>query len=353
MAQTTSIPEQVKLPLPVAVSVVAQGIRIRLGRSIVTLTGVVLGIAFLMSILTTQSLKRAVATEDTLRESASRMYGALVAESGSIYGQPLALVVTQKPSGEEQRLLARLAREGARELRVWSNGPPLTWAAVKPLKPQSVANEVALAGDVAAIVVLGAGPLPQLDWSSAVNAAHQKLVAFASRRPNQPLLAPNTNCVELARPLPAEQLAQRAGEAKRDRFRGRWIIAISLVVTVIGISNAMLMSVTERFRDIGTMKCLGATSHFIRRLFLLEASFTGAVGGAIGVVFGTAFAVISYLFLYGPRLIAHALVSQLASLAAAAGLSLLASVLLSIIAALYPAQFAARMLPAAALRTNV
>jgi|SRR5664280_1709540 len=353
MAQTTFIPEQVKLPLPVAVGVVAQGIRIRLGRSVVTLTGVVLGIAFLMSILTTQSLKRAVATEDALREAASRMYGALVAESGSIYGRPLALVVTQKPSEEEQRLLSRLVREGARELRVWSKGPPLPGEAVKPLRPQLVSNEVTLAHDVAAIVVLGSGPLPQLDWSLAVNAAHQKLLAFSGKRSNQPLLAPNTNYVELARPLRAEQLAQLAREAKQDRFRGRWIIAISLVVTVIGISNAMLMSVTERFRDIGTMKCLGATSQFIRRLFLLEASFTGAVGGAIGAVFGTVFAVVSYFFLYGPRLIAHAIVGELASLGAAAGLSLLSGVLLSIIAALYPAQFAARMLPAAALRTNV
>ena len=66
-----------------------------------------------------------------------------------------------------------------------------------------------------------------------------------------------------------------------------WIIVISLLVTVIGIANSMLMSVTERFRDIGTMRCLGALSGFVRTLFLVEAAFMGVVGGAFGAVVST------------------------------------------------------------------
>jgi hypothetical protein len=348
-----SIPDQVQLPLRVAVGVVAQGIRIRLGRSLVTLTGVALGIAFLMSVLTMQALKRAAATEDALRESASRMYGALVAESGSIYGRPLALVVTEGLSGEESRLLARFVREGAGELRVWAKGAPLPRNAIQSRKLRPVSDENVFGRDASALIVLGTGPLPDLDWQLALRVAHQNLLAFTAARQSRPALAPGGNTIELARPLPPDQRARVALAAKRERFRGLWIIAISLVVTVIGISNAMLMSVTERFRDIGTMKCLGATSSFIHRLFLLEASFTGALGGALGVVGGAGFASVSYLFLYGPSLLGHALVGELGSLCAAAALSLGSGIVLSIVAAIYPAHFAARMLPAAALRTNV
>ena len=43
----------------------------------------------------------------------------------------------------------------------------------------------------------------------------------------------------------------------------RWIIILSLLVCVVGIVNAQLMAVTERFREIGTMKCLGALDRFI------------------------------------------------------------------------------------------
>jgi putative ABC transport system permease protein len=47
----------------------------------------------------------------------------------------------------------------------------------------------------------------------------------------------------------------------------RWIIILSLLVCVVGIVNAQLMAVTERFREIGTMKCLGALDRFVLRLF--------------------------------------------------------------------------------------
>ena len=65
-----------------------------------------------------------------------------------------------------------------------------------------------------------------------------------------------------------------------------WVVVISLLVTVIGITNALLMSVTERFKEIGTMKCLGALSGFIRQLFLIESMFIGLVGSLAGIVIG-------------------------------------------------------------------
>ena len=61
----------------------------------------------------------------------------------------------------------------------------------------------------------------------------------------------------------------------------------------------MLMAVTERFREIGTMKCLGALDGFVVRLFLLESGFQGFSGALIGALIGTLGAVLLGLKDYG------------------------------------------------------
>ena len=65
------------------------------------------------------------------------------------------------------------------------------------------------------------------------------------------------------------------------------IAGISLVVGGIGIMNIMLVSVTERTREIGIRKSLGARRSDIRRQFIIEAASTSAIGGLIGIVLGT------------------------------------------------------------------
>ncbi|MBR2219886.1 MAG: FtsX-like permease family protein, partial [Phascolarctobacterium sp.] len=64
------------------------------------------------------------------------------------------------------------------------------------------------------------------------------------------------------------------------------IAAISLLVGGIGIMNIMLVSVTERTREIGIRKALGATYNNILLQFLIEAMVIGIVGGFLGVVVG-------------------------------------------------------------------
>jgi len=64
------------------------------------------------------------------------------------------------------------------------------------------------------------------------------------------------------------------------------VAGISLLVGGIGVMNIMLVSVTERIREIGLRKALGATPRLIRRQFLVEASVLGLAGGALGALLG-------------------------------------------------------------------
>lgn len=64
------------------------------------------------------------------------------------------------------------------------------------------------------------------------------------------------------------------------------IAGISLLVGGIGIMNIMLVSVTERTREIGIRKALGAKERFIMSQFVIEAAVTSALGGIIGIIFG-------------------------------------------------------------------
>ena len=64
------------------------------------------------------------------------------------------------------------------------------------------------------------------------------------------------------------------------------IAAISLVVGGIGIMNIMLVSVTERTREIGIRKALGAKEGIILRQFVIEAATTSALGGVLGIGLG-------------------------------------------------------------------
>jgi len=129
----------------------------------------------------------------------------------------------------------------------------------------------------------------------------------------------------------------------------RWIVFLSLLVCVVGIVNAQLMSVTERFREIGTMKCLGALDRFILRLFLLEAGMQGLVGAGLGALLGALFAITSGMVQYGIPAIASILWGDmLGSMGLATGVGCL----LSLAGVLYPAMMAARMQPVEAMRVE-
>ncbi len=137
---------------------------------------------------------------------------------------------------------------------------------------------------------------------------------------------------------------QLTGSAKQ-----RWIVFLSLLVCVVGIVNAQLMSVTERFREIGTLKCLGALDRFIVRLFVLEAALQGVAGSLIGALLGIAAATTTSLLRFGVEVVYR---FPLSEIGLSAALAILTGTGLSLVGVLYPALLAARMQPVEAMRVD-
>ena len=132
--------------------------------------------------------------------------------------------------------------------------------------------------------------------------------------------------------------------------RTLWLISLSLLVCAVGITNAMLMSVMERFRDIGTMKCLGALDSFILKLFFLESLFLGLAGSLLGSLAGLLLTTLSLLYKYGsPAWNNTPWHSVPGILAATTALG----TMLTAAAAYYPAHKAAKMPPIEAMRADV
>jgi putative ABC transport system permease protein len=120
------------------------------------------------------------------------------------------------------------------------------------------------------------------------------------------------------------------------------IAALSLLVGGIGVMNIMLVSVTERTREIGLRKALGAPPWAIRRQFLVEAAILGLAGGLIGAVLGIASA------LALPGVIGSSIVVSPEAVLLSIGVSIAIGVGFGV----YPAVRAARLAPIDALRTE-
>ncbi len=118
------------------------------------------------------------------------------------------------------------------------------------------------------------------------------------------------------------------------------IASVSLLVGGIGIMNIMLVSVTERTREIGVRMAVGATERDVQRQFLVEAVTLSMMGGVIGILFGLAGSAIISNLLSWPTLISGKAIIAAAIFSGAVG----------IFFGYYPARKAAQMDPIEALR---
>lgn len=162
-----------------------------------------------------------------------------------------------------------------------------------------------------------------------------------------------TRALVLARNARLDVLLQKAGidilGAGGPDTMMLLLVSLSLFTCLVGIVNAMLMSVTERIREIGTLKCLGALDGFIVRTYFIESSLQGVVGSFAGIVIGLLVALGATLANFGGYVFTYArFLPVLGSIAIAFG----AGALISVLAAIGPAYWAARRQPVEAMRVE-
>lgn len=138
--------------------------------------------------------------------------------------------------------------------------------------------------------------------------------------------------------------------SKDQQVQTYWMVGLAILISFVGIVNAMLMSVAERFREIGTMKCLGALDGFVLKLFLIESTVVGISGTLIGVILGFLLCYGEGFTMYSGETFAMLPVLQFLKIT---GICMVTGVFITILGALYPAYQAARMKPVVALRAEV
>lgn len=127
------------------------------------------------------------------------------------------------------------------------------------------------------------------------------------------------------------------------------LIGLSLLTCLVGIVNAMLMSVTERIKEIGTLKCLGAEDAFIVKTYFIESSMQGVLGTACGVLVGVLVGIIVNAVSYGGYVF-H--VFPWLEIGKAVVLALVIGSVMSVMASIAPAYWAARKQPVDAMRVE-
>jgi putative ABC transport system permease protein len=395
MTQTAQ--RQVHLPLRKAVRIAWRGIRIRWFRSLLVTSGIILALAFLAYVLSSDAVAGSIA-----RQFPQRM-GQVQADRVQAVGQlrqaletaPLPVTV---PDNLTPKQLAQLRDDLERGALLGGLGPQrladLNAALATAVRDwRQAANgqdrQNALQGLQTALQDAGLweeqafsavrkvvkdGQLPAADVAHLLSLGQALAPALAAM--SESARANVLDALDRAGPYvnraeayaDASNALANAGLLKQasadDRTQTYWILGLALLISFVGILNAMLMSVTERFAEIGTMKCLGALDGFVIKLFMLESTFQGLGGAIIGVVLGVFLAVLEGLVRFGIGRYGEfasvwsevtwtlAMVPWM-TLVTVVAICVVAGTLLTIVAAMYPAWRAARMQPVDAMRAEV
>jgi predicted outer membrane lipoprotein len=318
------VQRQRTLPLSKAIEIAWKQIRMRLSRSLLVTSGIVLAIAFLI----------AIQINDAFADGMRSWIGSAGASSEFVS-------MREERKAVESRLV---------DQKIALRNAPAADASPDP--SQTVASLTGLKADE---LKQSLGELPldvltlekNLASSAAYRAQFSRWLADAriAHDLRERLNAPKVLEARLA----DNGVPTRVQDVAAAKLQNRWLLGLALLVAFVGILNAMLMSVTERFREIGTMKCLGALDGFIVKLFLIESLFQGIVGTAVGLIVGVSVSVLMNLATYGTSAFHN---FQTGSMLWAIGVSAAVGVVLTIAGAVWPAWQAARMHPIEAMRVE-
>ena len=318
-----AIGTQIQLPFSKAVEISLKSIKIRFARSFITGLGIVLAITFFMATLTrgktVESLKAGIPNKihDEQTKLSAKVDIRKKIEALCKPGQPL------EKSANGAKILAALDQSeitGAMNL---------------------------LTDELDARPAVANNPEVKAVSAELEKLSVQAVYVKSLRNIRQELLRQGET---LASTDPSEAVSATATKDRNDsQSRDRWLMVMALLVSLVGITNAMLMSVTERFREIGTMKCLGALDTFIMKLFLIESSLQGFIGTAAGVVFGLILCLFKLTLEFGFSMWTFLPWSDIGYWGLVA---LGVGTLLSVLGALYPAWLAAKMEPVVAMRQD-
>lgn len=317
---------QVSLPMSKAVEIAWRNIRMRMSRNLIVTSGIVLALAFLMFILCGDVLL------DGMRQwmrlfPTSPQFAALEQRQQTLRAQ-------------KQAIADQLAA-------AWPAQPPAPGQAALDAKASLGAEFADLQRE------LGALPLPPADLSTLLT-SRPELVAVLKNwmdltRQYRVVRDQFSGPQQLASLMKQNGVPTAPKEIAASKVQTRWLLGLALLVAFAGILNAMLMSVTERFREIGTMKCLGALDSFIVKLFLIESGFQGAAGTFVGILLGLMLSLAGATASYGP--VAWR-VFPVAEVAINASICFVVGIVLTVAGAVYPAWQAARMAPIEAMRAE-
>jgi cell division protein FtsX len=323
------VQRQRSLPISKAIEIAYKSIRLRLSRSLLVTSGIVLALAFLMSILAGEAMTAGM-RQWIETAPASPEFTDLRAQRTSLETQRQPLAHTLLQAAASTQPVAQGTRDLDMTKTFGSELPEVARKLGQPLPAGADDLKIAMQRD------------PQLiDTMKQWIAISQKIQKVRDR-----LTGPQ----QLEAMLKASGVATSPTEIANNRIQTRWLVGLALLVAFAGILNAMLMSVTERFREIGTMKCLGALDSFIIKLFLIESLFQGFVGTILGVLGGLLLSMVSVWASYGRFAWQNV---HWTSLLWGVAVCIAVGIGLTVAGALYPAWQAARMQPIDAMRSDV
>jgi predicted lysophospholipase L1 biosynthesis ABC-type transport system permease subunit len=329
------VQRQIVLPLSKAVEIAYKSIRLRLSRSLLVTSGIVLALAFLMSILATDAMISGM-RQWAVDFPESAQFQQLTAQRDQLQNDQLGPVDAELRKAAGQ--MERGGQAGAVSATVAKFDAEQTFGSTLADLQKSLGVPLpAPESDLVTLLTIHPETIPTMRrWIAD---------ATALKGVRDQLIAPR----RLQETMKNAGVPSTPAEIASNKIQTRWLLALALLVAFVGILNAMLMSVTERFREIGTMKCLGALDSFIIKLFLIESLFQGGVGTTIGVFVGLLLSMASMTSSYGSYAWMNVpWMGLVYRLLACFGVG----VGLTVAGAVYPAWQAARMQPIEAMRVE-